>query len=473
MASAGTSLPGPGAHILGIYQPLGWQILSIESALWGLAPWGYHLMSMVFHTANVLVFFLVALELLSRSRADLSSGDRIAGASLAAALFAVHPLRVEAVAWASCQTYLPCALFWLLAVLAYLRANRQEHPRPWRLSVCWLLALAAMLCKATAVTLPLVLLILDFYPLRRLGSGVPGGTFGPTVRRVWLEKLPLLMISGILGLLSVVANYWEYGPNLRGATLSSRLATACYGICFYPVKTLLPIRLSPIRQTPTWLSLADVEYWPYAAIALGVTAALIFLRRRWPAGLAVWLSYLVLLSPNSGLLPLTWAMTADRYSYVATLGFYVLLSAAIAGLRPRRLQRGILVAGWALALFLIPATWGQCLIWHDPETFGVAVADWMAAEVRSSPNSPDAHRALAMFSRTLGRQDDAMREVRAALKLDASSSESHCLLASILDDRGQREDALAEMTEAARLDPVSFDAQDRSGGDRVFNRKIR
>ena len=193
------------AHILGIYQPLGWQIHSVESALWGMGPWGYHLTSVIFHTANVLVFFLVTLELLARSRPDLPAGDRCSGAALASALFAVHPLRVEAVAWASCQTYLHCATFWLLSVLAYLRANRREDPGPWRLFVCWLLALAAMLCKATAVTLPIVLLILDFYPLRRLGSGVPAGLFGPAARRVWLEKVPLLVMSAILAAAAVFA----------------------------------------------------------------------------------------------------------------------------------------------------------------------------------------------------------------------------------------------------------------------------
>ena len=447
------------AHILGIYQPLGWQIHSVESALWGMGPWGYHLTSVIFHTANVLVFFLVTLELLARSRPDLPAGDRCSGAALASALFAVHPLRVEAVAWASCQTYLHCATFWLLSVLAYLRANRREDPGPWRLFVCWLLALAAMLCKATAVTLPIVLLILDFYPLRRLGSGVPAGLFGPAARWVWLEKVPLLVMSAILAAAAVFVHRWEFGPSFYGTGLSSRLARASYAICFYPVKTLLPSSLTPIRPTPGGMSLADPAYWPYAAIALGVTAALILLRRRWPAGLSVWLSYLVLLAPSSGLFPLGRGIVADRYSYVPTLGWYVLLAAAIAALRPERLKRAALAAGWALALLVIPATWSQCLIWHDAETLWAAAADRLAAEVRSSPKSADAHRALAVIYRTLGRPPDALREVRAALALDPASSESHCLLACILDDKGQHEDALVEMTEAVRLDPLSFDAR--------------
>ena len=406
------------AHIIGIYQPLGWQILSVQSALWGLNPRGYHFMSLVFHVANTVVFFLVTVELLARSRPGLPAGDRRAGAGVAAALFAVHPLRVEAVAWASCQTYLPCALFWLLAVLAYLRANRGDDQRPWRLTVCWLMALAAMLCKATAVSLPIVFMILDVYPLRRLRRGVPGGVFGPEARRVWLEKMPFFGLSVVMGSLQILARRWEYGPDVHGTGLSWRLAKACYGVCFYPVKTILPIGLTPIRPTPSRVSLAGPAYWPYAAIVIGVSIALVMLRRRWPAALAVWVSYLVILAPNSGLFPLGRMMVADRYSYVSTLGWFALAGAGIASLRPQALNRGVVAAGWVLCLLIVPATWAQCKMWHDPETLWVRVADRLAAAVRASPNSADAHHGLAMVLNALGRRDDALREVRSALSID-------------------------------------------------------
>jgi len=447
------------AHILGIYQPLGWQILSVQSALWGLDPRGYHLVSVLFHAANTVVFFLVTVELLARCRPDLPSGGLITGASLAASLFAVHPLRVEAVAWASCQTYLSCALFWLLAVLVYLQAHRGEGPRLWRLAGCWLLALAAMLCKATAVTLPIVLVILDFYPLRRLG-GARGGTFGRVSRPVWLEKLPFIVLGMVLGSFSVWGRWCEYGPDVRGTGLSWRLAKASYGIAFYPMKTLLPVGLTPIRPTPSRVTLADTVYWPYAAFALGVTGAVILLGRRWPAGLAAWVSYLVVLAPNSGIFPLgRMIMVADRYSYVSTLGWFVLLGAGVAALRPRPLRRAVMTTGFALAVLMIPATWGQCLIWHDPESLWVSVADQLSAEVRSAPNSADAHYDLAVILNAAGRRAEAVQQIRSALSIDPSSSDSHCVLASILADRGRHEEALVEMAKAVRLDPVSYDAR--------------
>ena len=167
---------------LGVYQPLAWMILGAEYVLFGLKPWGYHLTSLILHALNTVVLFLLTVSLLTRCRSRPGPEDpgRMAlAAGLASALFAVHPLRTEVVAWASCQPYLPCALFSMLAVLAYLRAFPDGQTPRWR----WLLAtfalfVAALLSKAVAVTLPAVLLILDVYPLRRLGGG-PGRRVGP------------------------------------------------------------------------------------------------------------------------------------------------------------------------------------------------------------------------------------------------------------------------------------------------------
>src|SRR4029079_9184017 len=133
------------------------------------------------HAANAVVLYALTMTVLGRCWADSCPGGpwaRAIGAGLATALFAVHPLRVEAVAWVSCQPYLPCALFSMLAVLAYLRAHGEgASPRWGWLTASFVLFAAALLCHAVPVTLPAVLLILDVYPLRRLGSG-PGRWFG-------------------------------------------------------------------------------------------------------------------------------------------------------------------------------------------------------------------------------------------------------------------------------------------------------
>ena len=324
-------------QLMGVYQPLGWMILSAEYAAWGLEPWGYHLVSLLCHAVNAGVFFLVTAELLARARPDLPAGDRKAGAALAAALFAVHPLRAEVVAWASCQPYLPCAMFWLLAILAYLRAHRGERPRRWLLATCWLLALAAMLCKAPAVTLPLVLLVLDFYPLRRLGGSF-GQIRGTSARGAWLEKIPFFVLAAVLAVVSVQARSRAFGPESREQDLSRRAALIAYRITFHPVKTAMPNGLTPYRPTPSLrpMNLFEPGSAFRAASVAAVSVALVLLRRRWPGALAAWVAYLIILGPNLGVIPLSDPMiTSDRYSYLSTMGSYVVLGAAVAALRSR------------------------------------------------------------------------------------------------------------------------------------------
>ena len=158
---------------LAVYQPLAWLLFEVEFVVWKLDPRGYHLTSVILHAANAVVLYSLTITLLLRSRPDSLRKEPWIyplSAGLATALFAVHPLRVEPVAWASCQPYLPCALFSMLAVLAYLRAFRSGTSPDWTwLAGSLALFVAALLFHALAVSLPIVFLTLDVYPLRRFG----------------------------------------------------------------------------------------------------------------------------------------------------------------------------------------------------------------------------------------------------------------------------------------------------------------
>src|SRR5271165_2503721 len=154
---------------LGVYQPLAWIIFEIEYSIWGLAPWGYHLLSILEHLAVTSALWLLVFRLVRRARPGVVQSQACLAALAATVLFAVHPLRVEVVAWVSCQGYLPCALLALLAVLFYERAA--DGPR--RLLLAELapslgLFLASLLCKATSLGLPVALFALDLYPLGRI-----------------------------------------------------------------------------------------------------------------------------------------------------------------------------------------------------------------------------------------------------------------------------------------------------------------
>ena len=183
-------------RLLGVYQPLSWMILEAEYSAFGLDAGGYHLFSLGLHAVNAAVLYVATYSILKLCiKSETARPDRWPRtcSGMAAALFAVHPLRAEVVAWASCQPYLPCALFSMLSVLAYLQA--QDAGRSARSPLMarrfpGLLA-AALLSKAVAVSVPLVFLILDVYPLQRLG----GERGWWRDRGVWLEKVPFLALS--------------------------------------------------------------------------------------------------------------------------------------------------------------------------------------------------------------------------------------------------------------------------------------
>ncbi len=172
---------------LGAYQPLAWLLYEAQFVIWRVAPHGYHLTSILLHSANAVVLYVLTVTLLARCQPDLCHQRRSTcalGAALATALFMVHPLRVEAVAWASGQPYLPCASFpcWRFSLISR-RSRPGLDPRWGWLAATFVLFIAALLSHALAVSLPVVLVILDVYPLRRFGSG-PGQWFGPAARSV-------------------------------------------------------------------------------------------------------------------------------------------------------------------------------------------------------------------------------------------------------------------------------------------------
>jgi len=172
---------------LGHYQPLSWLTFSLDYLLWGMNAFGYHLTNILFHSANAVLFYFLTLRLLAVAAPTSKITLLKLGAGFSALLFAIHPLRVESVAWATERRDVLSAFFLLLTVLCYLKAASSEMnhkgARPWMIMSTALYVLS-LLAKATGMTLPLVLLLLDVYPLGRLGGA--RRWFGVDARRVWL-----------------------------------------------------------------------------------------------------------------------------------------------------------------------------------------------------------------------------------------------------------------------------------------------
>ena len=460
---------------LGVYQPLAWLLLEVQYVIWKLDPRGYHLTSLVLHAANAVVLYVLTVTLLVRCRADVCLRNPWAcalGAGLATALFAVHPLRAEAVAWASCQPYLPCALFSMLAVLAYLRAAGVAPPAQWGWLVGSLVLLAAaLLSKAVAVSLPAVLLILDVYPLRRLGGG-PGRWFGPAARKVWCEKVPFVLLSLVFMGLAIAAKAHSHTiASIQHASLSARIAQACYGIWFYLVKTVLPLEITayyPLPERIDWFAP------PFLLAILGtlvVSVALFLLRRRWPGLLAAWLSYLVILAPNSGLVRIGDQIAADRYSYLAMMGGVMVAAAGLGRVwqtswRARPGAIGAIAICLGILPGLILLTRDQCRIWRTSKAL------WTHALDHGASRSAMAHNNLGLALFQGGELAEAEVQFTEALQQSPDYVPAYNNLGLVLARHGRLAEAAALYTEALRREPNYIKSYNNLGLVRLEEGKL-
>jgi tetratricopeptide (TPR) repeat protein len=393
---------------------------------------------------NAVVLYFVARRLLIAVGFS-NAPPLLWSASFAALVFGVHPLRAESVAWVTERRDVLCGLFFLLAVLAYLVSLDAGARRGWRFASVTAFA-AALLCKAQAVPLPVALLILDVYPLRRL---VREGW-----RRLLVEKLPYWVLSLVGGAVAIIAvksgaaftEYAQYGP-------SARLAMTAYGIVFYPWKWLWPTGLSPLYELPARIEALSWRFLlPWIVIGL-VTALLVGVRRQWPAGLAAWAYSALMVLPVVGPLHAGNQLAHDRYSYLSGLGFavlggtglaWVLRAAARGTVRPLMAPVGL--AGAALILLGIgSATWVQASAWRDSESL------WSWA-VEADPKCAICFNNLALAFMTRGQTREAEDALQRSLGLREHAMTRNNL-GGVLQLQGRTEEAEREYQRAVRLNP--------------------
>src|SRR5216117_1025474 len=299
---------------LGHYIPLTWMTLGLDYLLWGMNPLGYHLTNLLLHAANAVVFFFVVRRLLARALPSPSEhGYALAvSAGVAALVFAIHPLRVESVAWATERRDVLSGLFYLLTILMYLRAReREERGRGWYwLSVA--VFVLALLSKSMVVNLPVVLLILDVYPLRRLGGAL--GWWSEPARRVYGEKIPFVLLAAAASAIAVMAQSSVHAAvSLAQLSALDRLAVAAYGLSFYLWKTIVPLNLSPLYELRPPVNPGATPFILSYGVILAISAIVLALRRRVPGLLAAWVVYVVVLLPVLGIVQSGPQIAADRY----------------------------------------------------------------------------------------------------------------------------------------------------------------
>src|SRR2546430_8150052 len=275
------------------YIPLTWMTLGMDYLLWGMNPVGYHLTSLLLHVTSAVVFFFLARRFLTLAlpRASGRGHALTVSAGFAALVFAIHPLRVESVAWATERRDVLSGLFYLVAILLYLRAcEGGARGRGWY----WLSVAAfvgALLSKSMVVNLPVVLLILDGYPLRRLGGDI--GWSSEPARRVYVEKIPFVLLAAAASAMAVIAQLSARAAvPLAHLSVPGRLAVSAYGLSFYLWKMAVPVNLSPLYEAPRTLNFGATPFLLSYGLVLTITAFVLALRRRVPGLPARWLPYI-------------------------------------------------------------------------------------------------------------------------------------------------------------------------------------
>ena len=439
---------------LGLWVPLTWATLGLDYLLWGLRPAGYHATSLALHAATAGVVYLVALRLLA---AALGAGARDTavrlGAAFAALAFALHPLRVESVAWVTERRDVLSGLLYAATLLLYVRALDATGDRRRRLRRATLgAAVLALLAKPMAVSLPAVLLLLDAYPLGRLAG----------LREAWprvREKLALILLSAAASAIAVWA--MATGSRLSGASqlgVLDRAAISLYALAFYLEKTLAPTGLAPLYELPFRLEPLAPRFLASAAVVLALTALAVLLRRRATALAASLAAYVVILLPVVGVAHQGPQIAADRYTYLASLPWALLAGGGLArgwrGLRARRPGRPAALAlaaiAGALLLTLGVLTWRQAGTWRDSETL------WTRA-LAASP-SAIAHAKLGVLRDEAGRPDEAIAHFRAALDLHPDLAYAHNNWGIALARQGKWEEAIEHYRGALRIAPDSAES---------------
>jgi protein O-mannosyl-transferase len=464
------------------WHPLTWLSHMLDCGLFGLNPGAHHSVNVLLHTVNAVLL----LWLLFRLTAALWP------AAFVAALFAWHPLHVESVAWISERKDVLSTFFALLSLLAYARyaqkRSRADTPVPVLDSRLWTLdyALAllffalGLMAKPMLVTLPFVMLLLDYWPLR----SIPDFEFRiPNLASLTLEKWPFFLLVVISCVVTYLAQrHGEAVMTLQQYPLHLRMANALISYAQYLFKMIWPWSLAVFYPLPNHLSW--IRAMAAAAIAvLGVISWLTWrTRRQYPYLLVGWLWFLGMLVPVIGLVQVGSAAMADRYTYFPLVGLFIAIAFGVRDLASRfRVPKMAVAVAAALTLATCLALTGnQLRYWRNSESlfahalavtadnpnarvdYGVALeqqgrypealAEYREA-VRIAPDNLQAQYNLGNLLDKMGRPEEARRELVKSVQLDPKSAASRDALGAVLVELGRFPEALGEFTEALRCDP--------------------
>jgi protein O-mannosyl-transferase len=414
----------------------------LDCQLHGLNAGWHHFTNVLLHAIAVVLLF-VALQQMTGA---------LWRSAFVSAVFAVHPLHVESVAWIAERKDVLSAVFFMLALIAYLRYTRQ--PSIGRYLTVVLVVALGLMSKPMLVTLPFVLLLLDYWPLGRF-EGHRSNTGGQVLQLI-VEKIPLIALSAVSSIVTFLAQRGAIGWTEQ-LPVSERINNAFVAYVVYIRQMFWPIGLAvfyphPENRLPVWeVSLALI-------VLAAITVAAFVFRKRAPYFVTGWLWYLGMLVPVIGLLQVGWQGHADRYTYLPQIGLYIAVTWAVTDLtRSWHFQR---VALGGAAVLIVGAlsccAWLQTSYWRDSETlFTHALA--------VTSNNDVALNNLGIIFLDKGQLDDAISRLQAALDLRPENAPAHDNLAKALLKKGQVAEAMVHYRKFLELDPANVEARNTLG----------
>ena len=451
----------------GFWHPLTWISYAIDYAVWGLNPFGYHLTAILVHALNTFLVARLILVLLdtARPKNNLPSFPDAKGALIAAGttalLFGLHPLHVESVAWISERKDILCGLFFLLSLTSYLhhvgslssyadseRSGNFLMSRPYILSLLFfVLALAS---KSMAVSLPVVKLILDWYPLNRLVAR-------NAVGKVLLEKVPFVIASLVISLASIFAQK-SIGAMTMMATkpLWMRTAVAFKALIAYLVKMLLPLHLVPLYPFPVKVPLISFEYLAPAVVTLTITGLALYHAQKNPLWISLWACYFITLFPTLGFIQVGIHAMADRFTYLPSLALFLLVGLAVA--RPVPFVSGAIpyqkiclpLAAVVVMVILSVLTIQQIGIWKSSQNL------WDHTIRKGPRDNASALNSRGLMYMGAGKFDLAIADYSAAITIEPREVAFYVNRGAAYGDRGDLDLAIADFNKALTLKPDEY-----------------
>jgi protein O-mannosyl-transferase len=459
------------------WHPLTWISHAFDYAVWGLNPLGHHLTNVVLHAANAALVVLLTMRLLETANERkvkrgqpslLKERIILIAAATTGLLFGLHPVHVQSVAWVAERKDILCALFFLLSIMTYVSYVRnatdevlqKNGPFLFFFNKHYLLSLGlfvlALLSKPMAVSLPIVLLILDWYPFNRLRSLM-------MIRSALVEKLPFIVLSFSSSVLTVLAQ--RAGGALGALSdipLSIRILVAIKSLIAYLGKMIWPLNLVPYYPYPKHVSLFSLEYFSAVALVIGIVSASIVMAKKQRLWLSAWGYYVATLIPVLGIVQVGGQAMADRYLYLPSLGPFLVMGLGAGWIvektnvlktRIPKIKAFCAVAA-AVVLFasLSYLTIKQIAIWKNSIVFWSYIIDKDPGKFPKAYNN----RGVALVKE--GMPERAIDDFNTAIALDPSYDEAFYGRGTAYDKMNNLHSAIDDFNTSIALDPLYFEA---------------